>query len=341
MNAVYIGILQPGSTSRMRADCLRRLTPDWDWEWVDTEPPMRESARPWRTVAFRYQLGKAVDRINSLVLDRIGDTRRDIVWVDKGVFLETSILRTVRRLARRLVHFTPDTAFHENKSRHFEGSIGLYDLAVTTKSFEVSEYHRRVGPEKTLLTTQGYDAEVHYPRAGDEERRREAVFIGLAEPARERCVATLLEAGIQVRLAGIGWGRFLRRWREDPHLAFEGEEIFGDAYAKLLSASWVGLGLLSKHFPEMHTTRTFEIPACGAVLATEATLDTKRFFGDSEALFFDDYADLAIKLDRLFSSNEKESLTGMAKAGRRRVLDDRRDYTSILANILEDPRIKL
>jgi hypothetical protein len=302
---------------------------------------MRESARPWRTLAFRYQLGKAVNRINSLVMDRIGDTRRDLVWVDKGVFLQTSTLRTVRRVARRLVHFTPDTAFHENKSRHFEGGIGLYDLVVTTKSFEVGEYHRRVGPEKTLLTTQGYDAEVHYPRAGDEERRREAVFIGLAEPDRERCVATLLEAGIRVRLAGKGWGRFLRRWREHPHLAFEGEEIFGDAYANLLSTCWVGLGLLSKHFPEMHTTRTFEIPACGAVLATEATLETKRFFRDSEALFFDNYADLAIKLDQLSSATKTGSFSEMAKAGKRRVLDDRRDYSSILASILQDPRMTL
>jgi spore maturation protein CgeB len=91
----------------------------------------------------------------------------------------------------------------------------------------------------------------------------------------------------------------------------------------------------------MHTTRTFEIPACGAVLATEATLETRHFFRDSEALFFDDYADLAIKLVRLFSANETGSITEMAKAGRRRVLDDRRDYASIMANILADPRIKL
>jgi spore maturation protein CgeB len=341
MNAVYIGILEPGSTSRMRAESLRKLTPSLNWEWVDTEPPMRESARPWRTLAFRYQLGKAVDRINSLIVGRIGNTRRDLVWVDKGVFLRPSTLRSVRRLTRRLVHFTPDTAFHANKSRHFESSIGLYDLAVTTKSFEVSEYHRRVGPEKTLLTTQGYDAEVHFPRAGDEKRRREAVFVGLAEPDRERCVGTLLEAGIRVRLAGKGWGRFLRRWREHPHLAFEGEEIFEDAYANLLSTCWVGLGLLSKRFPEMHTTRTFEIPACGAVLATEATLETKRFFRDNEALFFDDYADLAIKLDRLLSAKETGSLSEMATAGRRRAVADHRDYASILATILGDPRLAL
>ena len=48
-----------------------------------------------------------------------------------------------------------------------------------------------------------------------------------------------------------------------------------------LGANAVGLGLLSKRFPERHTTRTFEIPACGALLATERTADTTRFFDES------------------------------------------------------------
>jgi spore maturation protein CgeB len=341
MKAAYIGILQPGSTSRMRADCLRRLTPGWDWEWVDTDPPMRESARPWRTLAFRYQRGKAVDRINRLVMGRIGDTPRDLVWVEKGVFLESSTMRTVRRLARRLVHFTPDTAFHANKSRRFEESLSLYDLVVTTKSFEVSEYHRRVGREKTLLTTQGYDAEVHFPRTADVDRRREVVFIGLAEPDRELCIATLLSRRIPVRLAGHGWGSFRRRWRGNPHLTFEGDEIFGEAYAKMISSSWIGLGLLSKRFPEMHTTRTFEIPACGTVLATERTAETSRFFDNGEALFFDDYDNLASRVEKLLKQKDTAALGEMAAAGRRRVQADGRDNGSIIAPILADARLTL
>lgn len=341
MNAVYIGILQPGSTSRMRADCLRRLTPDWDWEWVDTDPPMRESAWPWRTLAFRYQLGKAVDRINRLVVGRIGNTRRDLVWVDKGVFLRPSTLRSIRRLTRRLVHFTPDTAFHANKSRHFESSIGLYDLAVTTKSFELGEYHRRIGSERTYLTTQGYDKEIHFPRSNDADRWRGVVFVGLAEPDRERCIAALLSRQIPVRLAGHGWGAFRRRWHGDPYLTFEGEGVFGDAYARLLSSSWIGLGLLSKRFPEMHTTRTFEIPACGTLLATERNEETTRFFNDDQALFFDDHRDLATRTAKLLALFGAARLTEMAAAGTRRIRADSRDNGSIIAAILADVRLAL
>lgn len=340
MRAVYIGILTPGSTSRMRAETLRKLTPSYEWEWIDTDPPMNESARVWKTLAFRMGTGKAVTRINRLVTSRMGATRCDLVWIDKGVFLHRSTIQSVRRLTRKLVHFTPDAAFHMNGSRHFESSLGDFDLAITTKSFELSEYFRRIGAERTLLTTQAYDTEVHYPRSGDEYRRREAVFVGLAEPDREKCVAMLLDGGVPVRLAGIGWTKFLRRWGANSLLTFESEAVFGAEYARLLSESWIGLGLLSQRFPELHTTRTFEIPACGAVLATPRTIETNAFFGENEALFFDDYADLATKVSALLSSENTVRLSEMAAAGRRRVQSDCRDYSSILASILDDSRLK-
>jgi len=271
----------------------------------------------------------------------LGDASRDLVWVDKGVFLRRSTLQAIRGQTRRLVHFTPDTAFHANRSKHFESAIGLYDLVVTTKSFEVGEYERRVGADRLYLATQGYDATVHYPRTADAERKREAVFVGLAEPDRELCIATLLSAGVRVRLAGHGWRSFLRRWHANPLLAFEGEEVFGADYARVISSSWIGLGLLSKRFPEMHTTRTFEIPACGTVLATERTPETSQFFNAHEALFFDGYAHLAQQLKALFRPENESLLSEMAAAGRRRVLAEGRDNASIIAAIFADPRLDL
>lgn len=340
MNAAYVGILTPGSTSRMRAECLRRLTPDWSWEWVDTDPPLQNSARAWQTVAFRRNAGKAVDRINELVTAHLTSHSHDLIWVDKAVFLREPTMKGLRKSARRMVHFTPDTAFHANRSRHFEETLHLYDLLVTTKTFEMDEYHRRIKRDTVVLTTQGYDGTVHFPRNTGKDRDRGAVFVGLAEPDREECIALLLERGIRVRLAGRGWDRFLRRWGKNEHLSFEGADVFGADYAEMLSGSWVGLGLLSKRFPELHTTRTFEIPACGAVLATEVTADTKKFFTESEALFFRDYAALADRLQSL-TTEGGVTMTDIATAGRNRVASDGRDYASILSAILSDPRVSL
>ncbi|MDQ3242225.1 MAG: glycosyltransferase [Gemmatimonadota bacterium] len=341
MKAAYVGITSPGSTSRMRAEWLRKLTPGWEWEWMDTDPPLQDSTRVWRTLAFRAKRGHAVNRINEMVTRRFRDKSLDLVWVDKGVFLRIDTVRDIRSRTRRLVHYTPDTAFRANRSFHFESTVGLYDLVVTTKSFDVDDYKRRIDPEKLLVTTQGYDPSIHYPRHTDDERRREALFVGLAEPDRERCIAALLRHEIPVRLGGRGWGPFVYRYRSNPLLAYEGEDIFGDDYADLLSKSWVGLGLLSKKFPELHTTRTFEIPACGAVLATEQTSETTVFFNDSEALFFTDHASLVARLGPLLRDDTVSSLSETASAGKRRVVADGRDYESILAAILSDARLSL
>jgi len=277
--------------------------------------------------------------MNELVRDAVRGQSFDLIWLDKAVFLNDATMREVRSAAKRMAHFTPDTAFHENRSRHFESTLGMYDLLVTTKSFELPEYYRRVSRDCVMLTTQGYDPEVHFPRNGDETRRTEAVFIGLAEPDREACIATLLQNGIPVRLGGIGWQRFLRQWESNPSLTFAGEEIFGDAYAELLSRASVGLGLLSKRFPELHTTRTFEIPACGAALATEATADTRKYFTEEEAVFFTDHGDLATKLKRLMQPNSTAELRRIASAGHDRVESDGRNYPSILGSVLSNPRL--
>ena len=341
MKAAYIGILSPGSTSRMRADALSTLTPGATWTRVDTDSPFQNSAKIWRSAAYRFKRGPAVDRVSRAVSDAIRGKRFDLIWIDKGVFLDEQTMDSIRSAARRMVHFTPDTSFYANRSALFERSMPLFDLLVTTKSFELDNYHARVTPERVMLTTQGYDPAVHYPRNGPEGRRKEAVFVGWAEPDRERCVAALLEAGAPVRLGGIGWRHFLRKWKDHPSLRFEGEQIFGDAYATLFSRAWIGLGLLTKRIPELHTTRTFEIPACGGVLATERTADTTRMFANDEALFFEDYESLAQRISELLRGDDISPLEHLAAAGTRRVMSDGRDYATILAGILAHPRLAL
>ena len=341
VRAVYVGILTEGTTSRQRAERLRLLRPQWDWTWVDTDEPMRARSRFWRSLAFRMYVGPVVDAINAQVASRLRDQTFDLIWVDKAVYLRENTTRQLRAMSNCLVHFTLDTAFYQNNSRFFRRSLPLYDLVVTTKSFELEEYARRTKRERIALTTQGFAKAVHFPRVDDAQRRREVVFVGLAEPDREHCVETLLRGGIPVRLAGHGWGRFLRKWGKHPLLSYEGTGVFGEAYAAMLGRAWVGLGLMSKRFPERHTTRTFEIPACGTILASERTSDTTQYFAEEEVIFFDDYPQLATQLKHLFATATDAELAELATAGRQRVLRDGRDYATILGYLLEHPRIRL
>ena len=108
--------------------------------------------------------------------------------------------------------------------------------------------------------------------------------------------------------------------------------MFGEAYGRVLSGAWVGLGSMSKRFPEMHTTRTFEIPASGAVLATERSEETGAFFGEDEVLFYRDHRELAERVRELFE--RPEVMERLAAKGMERVRRDGRDYPAVLRGVL-------
>jgi hypothetical protein len=322
----------------MRAEWLRRLRPEWEWEWLDTDALVLRTSRVSQSLAYRIQRGPAVSAINGALREWFSHRSFGLTWVDKGVFLEPSAVREMRNKSRRLVHYTPDTAFFANKSRFFNETVSQYDVVVTTKSFEEKQYVERGAAKSLLITTQGFDPEVHFPRRENEGREKGVAFVGLSEPSRERVISALLENGIPVRLAGAGWKNFVRRFADSSLLKFEGASLYGDAYASLYSECWVGLGLLSKRFPELHTTRTFEIPACGAVLSTERNDETAKFFADEDALFFDEPEDLAERLTKVFELKDSTTLEQIAAKGRARVISDSRDYPSILSRVLQDPR---
>jgi hypothetical protein len=324
----------------MRAEWLRRLTPDWEWEWMDTDALVLGTSRISQSLAYRVQRGPAVAAINSAVTKWFADRSFDLTWVDKAIFLQPSSVMEMRRKSRRLIHYTPDTAFFANRSRYFNETVSRYDVVVTTKSFEAELYARRGAAESLLVTTQGFDPEVHFPRRDNERRTMSVACVGVAEPSREKMIAALLERGIPVRLAGAGWSEFARRFATTPLLTFEGASLYGDAYAALYSECWVGLGLLSKRFPELHTTRTFEIPACGAILATERNAETATFFSDAEAMFFDGPTDLADRLTTAFAHADSTAMEQIAARGRARVINDARDYPAILSRVLQDPRAR-
>jgi len=282
---------------------------------------------------FRFLVGPAVGALNCHVLAELGTERYDFAWIDKGVCLWPETVRKIRRLARKLVYYTPDTSFMANRSRNFRATASLYDLIVTTKSLELASFERLVPRERIAMVTQCFDSRLHYPRCTFAEKRKEAVLIGLCEPDRERCVEHLISHGIAVRVGGVGWVRFVRRHEGNRLVQYEGEKVFGQRYAEVLSNATVGLGLLTKRFPELHTTRTLEIPACGTALATERNSEISRIFSDEEAIFFTDYPDLGHRVAALM--NDEVRLQAISEAGTRRVHTGDYSNDQVLRKVLK------
>lgn len=340
MTILYIGPYSPGTTTHQRGLQLKKLFQNQGenvkFIVIDTHKPFFATSKLWRSLGFRLKIGSLITNINKYIIDEVEKSETenfDIIWMDKAVFVTPKTTLFLKAITKCMAHFTPDMAFYGNRSHYFYKSLKYYDFFVTTKSAEISHYQSLISPSKLILTTQGYDKDLHKPLHTFEEKDNTVSFIGLCEPSREAIIQKLLNHHISVKLAGKGWKSFLRKNINNQYLSYHGEALFGNNYVQFISSSLMCLGLLSKKFPELHTTRTFEIPACGTALITERNEETTRFFNEDEAIFYSTSEELVERI--LYYQAHPEELETLTIKGRERVIHDGRDYRSIIKGVLE------
>jgi spore maturation protein CgeB len=333
MKVLYIGQYTNGTTSKMRADTLRSILQSQTFKIIDTHIPFYQTNRWVRSFGFRYKKGPLINNINKYIVAALKEETYDLIWVDKAVFITPKTTALLRSRASKLIHFTPDPAFTFHKSRLFLKSLPNYDFLVTTKSYELEHYYKFIKTDKVLYATQGFDAKLHKPSEHPFSKKEGFVFIGHYEDQRGEVLEKLLQNDIKITLAGIKWNRFAKKHQENPNLTYLGDGVYGEDYVKTLQNAKMAWGALSKWVPELHTTRTFEIPACGTALVTERNLETQSFFKDDEAIFYTNENDLIEKIT--FFMNNDKPLEVLTKKGASRAVTCAYDYSSILNAILK------
>lgn len=332
MKILYIGHYSDGSTSKMRGQYLKTILQAEDFIVANTDVPMQQTGRILRSLGWRYKIGPFISNINSYIKEIIAPHQKfDLAWIDKGVFVKPELVAEIRKKSTKLIHFTPDPAFTYHQSSLFYKAIPYYDFCITTKSFELEQYAKNHS-RSTLYCTQGFDPTIHKPYHSYQEKKG-IVFIGHKEPDREEIIAKLIEKGYLLKLAGINWEKLANRYKNYPNLEYHGKGVFGKNYAKMLSGSLIGLGFLSKIIPEQHTTRTFEIPACGTALLTERNADTNAIFQEDEVLFFADIKEIFHKIQ--FVMDNLDTLHDITEKGSLKIISGSYTYESILKNLLK------
>lgn len=330
--ALYIGIYTDGSTSKMRADIIRHILNSWEFQILDTDIPKQAMSRLWQSIGFRYKIGPLIEKVNNYILSKLLDEKYDLIWVDKAIYITPKTTKILRNKTKCLVHFTPDPAFTFHKSRLFYKSLFMYDFAVTTKKFEINDYYSVLGKQKVIYCTQGFDKAIHRPVV-EFAKKKGLCFLGHYETEREHIMQQLLDNDIDIVLAGINWEDFVKRNNHNNHLFYFGKGVYGENYVHTISSSLMSWGSISKWIPEMHTTRTFEIPACGTALLTERNEETTSFFNEDEAIFYSSIGELIEKVKYYMA--HLDELRKITENGYKRVLSDGRDYESILRNVLK------
>jgi hypothetical protein len=352
---LFLGSISEGQTSRMRMRALQRL--GHDVKGIDTIEPWRIS---WwrRQVERRLERGAVIDAINRSVLDAARHFSPDIVWGEKQEYLRADTLRKLRKDGAKLMHFTPDPYFSLawKRTRSMDEALYEFDALFYCKKYERSSYEALNKP--LVYLPLGYCDEMHRPLVSGDSRWASGLgFLGGWEPRREHLIKAVIDLDVTVKIWGGYWD-FLRdgKWTLRRHIilgqlagsepyrihrdaaianACQGGEVYGDDYARALTGAKMGLGLLRKVCPDQHTTRTFEIPACGSMLVADRTEEHQEFFAEgTEAEFFSSVDELCSKV-MYYSANET-ARRNVANAGRQRCLTSGYSYYHRLKAALSD-----
>jgi hypothetical protein len=321
---LYVGVA--GGTCQHRANALARLG-------HRVHRVIADLPRGWRRQLYRVanKLGRPPDFLgaNRALVAAVGDAPADLlVWADKPILIRARTLRElrVRHPGIQIVSYSPDDMLNpDNQSAWYRAAIPLYDLHVTTKSYNVTEL-RALGAREVMFVDNAYEPPVHRPlELTPAERARygaDVSFVGGYERERAETMLALAAAGIDVHVWGYHWDRLRRR---HPALHVHDEFLDELEFSKCINATRINLGFLRKVNRDLQTTRSIEIPACGAFLLAERTDEHRRLFDEGrEAAFFSSFDEL-LERCRWYLEHEDERAR-VAAAGRQRCVDG--DYSN-------------
>lgn len=142
LSFVYVGPLNAGGTCLQRLEALielgHRVTPIDTACYSSLRRPLALVARACR----RFKLHPDLADVNRRVIAAGAACRHDVLWIDKGLIIAANTLEAVRACSPsiKIVSYSPDDMMNpSNQSRNYLRCISLYDLHVTTKSYNVAE----------------------------------------------------------------------------------------------------------------------------------------------------------------------------------------------------------
>lgn len=274
--------------------------------------------------------------LNKKIIQQVLNEHYDIIWIDKGIFIEAKTLKRIKLLQPNciIIGYSPDNmAKRHNQSQVFLDSFPYYDYYVTTKSYTIN-YLKLLGCSNILFVNNAYEDTFHYPYLlSEKERQRlggKVGFIGAWEAERCQSILYLVQHNIPVRVWGGGkWLTYKGRY---PNLIIENGGLYSEDYNKALSAFDISLCFLRKMNLDQQTTRTMEIPACGSLLMAERTPEHEQLFQDGkEAVFFSNNEELLERCQYYLSHEEERKK--IAEAGRQRCLISGYSNYAVIKNI--------
>jgi len=242
-------------------------------------------------------------------------------------------------LSTPIVNYTIDDPFggyHPRRFRLYRRALPYYDLVAVVREVNVKEA-MEAGARKVVRIYRSADEIAHSPRALAPDERQasgsEVAFVGTWLPERGPFMAQLIRLGIPLCIWGDRWSK-AREWPVlKPH--WRGPAVYDEQYAKVILSAKVALGLLSKGNRDLHTQRSMEIPALGAVLCAERTSEHMSLYHDGvEAVFWTTAEECATACRSLLTDDARRE--SVARRGRERLQRNGHYNEQVLAAVLKE-----
>lgn len=291
-------------------------------------------------VLSRFGMGavwRNLELLNQAILERAGTF--DILFVVKGNFVRAETLKMLKTLPNppAVLGWTCDDMYlPHNNSAIFKAAAPYYDIFYTAKSLNIARNELvQMGFRHVEFLHQGFDRDVHKPlKVSGSIFEDKVVFIGFGETDRFNKMNYLAKNGIEIHTWGNGWTNWMKM-KAHKNLHIHGHPLLGAEYAEALSNAKISLCFLRKLNCDLHTARTFEIPACGGFMLAERTDEHREYFTeDREAVYFDGEKELLDKVKKYMKDDEKRN--AIAEAGYSRTRDSDYSYHRLTRDIIEN-----
>lgn len=263
--------------------------------------------------------------------------RFDLAYVDNGEWVSPAVVNALRKHAPQVINYNIDDPTGPRDMQRFAAyrrAVPHYDLVAVVREDNLPEL-KALGAKRMLRVWRSADEVTHAARPlKPEDHARwdcDVLFLGTWMPERGPFLLDLIKRGVPLTIQGGNW----QKAPEWPELKahWRGGSIDGDDYAKAIQCAKVNLGLLSKGNRDLHTTRSLEIPALGALFCAERTSEHMAMYEDGvEVVLWSDADECARACAALLADESRRQ--SIAARGHARYLSNGHHNEKILADML-------
>ncbi len=230
----------------------------------------------WRLLDRRYPWMAKVNRMLETY-----PFEKDALLVTSGLCpIEGATIKRLKLNGIRCVNFLTDDPWNpSHRSNWSLRALKEYHIIFTPRRANIRDLES-LGCARVVYMPFGYDEELFHPitSKNDTKENYDLFFAGGADGDRLPLIHSLIAAGLQVRLYGDYWERYVETRANYCGYAQPGEVRRGFAEARL------SLILVRRANRDGHVMRSYEAAACKGCLLVEDTPEHREIYGEGEGV---------------------------------------------------------